>query len=410
MLDLRRRLVHLSLWVLRAPQALPLTCWAGLMPLQWSTHGALALTAALVAVAMGAFIYHARPDRRQNRLLAAAVALGGLSAGFYFGAPLFATDPGQARVAIWIGIALLIPLPPVYLLFLGTIRTPLTRPLRGRPAVWSLAAYTLLVEIAWFGAPHWFVDGIGYHAGVGWHLDAAAPHLGLRAFLLGGLAAVQLYGLLVALVAYRTATTTSARQQAGAFALAFGSRDLLGAAFIAYFASRTLQIEGARAAVFFLAVPGMDLLFYLLLAYGILKTQLFDIDLRLKLAFEHSLIATPFAVSFFLASETLERFVPFESFWLGLASAALIVLLLRPIRNAASRLADGLVPGVERTPEYIGARAREVYRNAIEAALEDGRVSDAERRVLQRLGLDLGLAAEDASALEAQVMLTLAPT
>lgn len=372
------------------------------MALQWSTHGALAVAAALVAVAMAWFVYSTRPDRIQNRLLGAAIALGGLSTGFYFGAPLFATERALARDAIGIGVTLLVLLPPVYLLFLGTIRTPLTRPFRGRAAFWSLALYTVLVEAAWLAAPGRFADGLTYHPQIGgWHLDPGAPHRGLRILLLGGLGLVQLYGLLVALAAFRNATTRTARDQAASFALAFGSRDLLGAAFILYFGARAIRMNSLEESVFILALPVMDLLFYLLLAYGILRTQLFDIDLRLKAAFERTLIVAPFAATFFVVTEALERLVPFESFWLGVGSAGAIGFLLRPIRRGASRIADGIIPGVAGTPDYLLARSREVYRHAVEAALEDGAISASERRVLERLEADLGLAGGEAARLEA---------
>lgn len=373
------------------------------MPVQWSAHGALAIAAALAAVAMAAFVYASRPDRQQNRLLAIAIALGGLTTGFYFGAPLFATESAHARAMIAVGVTLLVPLAPVYLLFLGTIRIPLTRPFRGPVAVWASCAYVAAMEIAWVAAPDRFMDGLRYWETLGgWHLDPAAPHLGLRAVLLGGLGLVQLFGLLVALVAYRRAATPTSRQQAGAFAIAFGSRDLLGAAFILYFGARSMRIEGPAETIFILALPAMDVLFYLLLGYGILKTQLFDIDLRLKVALERSLVAAPFAATFFVVTEALERAVPFQSFWLGVASAGAIVLLLRPIRRAASGLADRALPSIAPTAEYLGGRSRQVYLHAVEAALQEGPIAAAERRVLDRLARDLGLPPDEMLALESR--------
>lgn len=362
------------------------------MALQWNIHGAIALVAALVAITMGAFVFSTRPDRLQNRRLAAAVIIGGLSAGFYFGAPLFSGEPSLAGAAIRIGISLMIALPPAYLLFLATIRAPLTRALRSRRATLGIAGYMIAVEAAWLLAPERFLDGLAYLPAIGgWHLDLTAPHAGFRIAVLAPIALVQIYGLLVALSAYRCADTPSARQKAGAFACAFGLRDLLGVLFIGYFGARSLRMEGAQEVAFILGIPVMDLIFYGVLGYGILKTQLFDIDLRVKLAVERGLVAAPFAAMFFVAAEALERSVPVESFWLAVGSAGIIVIALRPIRALAARLADRLLPGVEATPEYLLSRRELVYRNAVQAVVEDGLISSAEQRVLERLGRDLAL-------------------
>lgn len=376
------------------------------MPLQWSTHGAIAVAAAVAAIGMARVVYSTRPDRLQNRWLAGATIIGGLSVGLYFGAPLFATDPQVAGMSVRAGVSLMILLPPGYLLFLRTIPSPLTRGLRSPRACLLIGAYGLFAEALWLLAPERFLDGLAYYPRLGgWHLDLTAPHAGFRIGVLGPIALVQIYGFLVAISAYRHAATLAARRQARAFALAFGARDLLGVIFIGYFGARSLRLGGIEEIVFILGIPVMDLLFYFGLAYGILETQLFDIDLRLKLAFERSLVAAPFAASFFVATEALERSLPFESFWLAVGSAGTIVIVLRPIRLFASRIADRVLPGVDGSPEYLSERREEVFRHAVEAILEDDRVSEAERRVLDRLGHDLALGRERVAQIEAEVRL-----
>jgi hypothetical protein len=73
-----------------------------------------------------------------------------------------------------------------------------------------------------------------------------------------------------------------------------------------------------------------------LIAYGILSTQLFDIDLR-----------------------------P----WPGLVAGALIVYLLAPLQRVAERFANRLMPGTAGTPEYLAYRKMQVYEAALTEAL-----------------------------------------
>lgn len=322
--------------------------------LSWNPYGAFAIAVGGFACVVAVFLFKTRPDRAQNCWLSAAVVLHGLSIGSYFGLPFLVTDPDAARRAIGAGVTLLLFLPVVYVEFLATIQVPLTRWLRAPAVRWLLLAYVVAVEALWLAWPDGFVDPIiRYETAGGWHLDAAAPLLGLRLFGIAPLAVAQLFGLVVAISAFRSAVTASARTQAAAFAAAFGTRDLAGLAFCVAFAGFHGAASGVGEILFVLTLPGFDLLFLTLLAYGILRTQLFDIDLNLKLALEGGAVAVPFAVGFFLISEGLESALSIHSVWLGLAAAGAIALALQPIQRVAANLADRIMPGVGRTPEYI---------------------------------------------------------
>lgn len=135
--------------------------------------------------------------------------------------------------------------------------------------------------------------------------------------------------------------------------------------------------------------------------YAILRYQLFDIDLKVKLTIERSALVAVFGAAFFVGSELLEKLLPFDSVLLGIASAGLIALALKPIERYAHRLADNLLPTVkEKSPDYLADRKLDVYRAAVESALEDGDVSAKERSVLERLRGKLGIAPDDASRVE----------
>jgi hypothetical protein len=209
----------------------------------------------------------------------------------------------------------------------------------------------------------------------------------------------------VAISAYRHALNPIGRQRALLFVVAFGIRDLFGAAFVIYFIVLGGYFLPGGDVLFILTVPIVDLLFYCLLTYGILKSQLFDIDLRLKTVLRRSMIALPFAAAFFVVTETVERFLllPFDSFWLGLLAAGSFVLLIHPIQARATAIADRLLPAVDASPDYLEGRKDEVYRNAFETFLEDGVIAARERKVLDRLRADLKIDLARAIAIETAV-------
>lgn len=375
------------------------------MYLEWNPFGAFGILAMLLACALAVLIFLTSPSRLQNRLVALAISLGGLSAGFYFGLASSASDPISASQAIDLGILLLIPLPAVYLVFLSTIRTSVVRPLQKRWVQNLLIVYTVGVvalRIAW---PEGFAGRVEYYPTVSaWHLDPSSPMPATRLLVLGPLAFAQLFGLLVAFRAYREATSSGARKQAQAFAVAFGIRDLLQVVFIVCFAVLPGSTWKVGQILFVLMIPAVDLLFYGLLGYGILKAQLFDIDLRIKSFVAHSVIAAVLAGTFLVVSEGLESLLPVESFWLGVAASGVIALTLRPLQRGAMWFADSLFPGVGHTPEYLGARKLEVYLHALEASFEDGEISERERYILHRLRQDLELTDEQIAEIEARVL------
>lgn len=139
----------------------------------------------------------------------------------------------------------------------------------------------------------------------------------------------------------------------------------------------------------------------LLLAYAVLRHQLFEIDLKLKWTISRGTVAGSVLVTFFVVSQLVENLAS-EKFGLlaGSFAAGFLLFLIQPLLRFADRVADRAMPNVQDTEQYRTVRKRDVYVAALEGALVDGVVSDRERDMLARLQDQLGLTATEARALE----------
>lgn len=214
------------------------------------------------------------------------------------------------------------------------------------------------------------------------------------------------YALVASMHAWRTAKRGIARERAGIFALAFGVRDLgwtLSYAIAAWsmwtlpdmFAMTDLDFLGkfVYALGTLLAVP--------LIAYGILRTQLFDIDLRIRWTIKQSTVAAVFVAVFYLVSEGADRLLESElGNVIGLIASALVMFFLVPVQRFAERVAGAAMPNTENTPEYAMFRKLQVYEAALAEALPDGNISERERDLLDRLRDSLGISTADADTIE----------
>jgi hypothetical protein len=77
-----------------------------------------------------------------------------------------------------------------------------------------------------------------------------------------------------------------------------------------------------------------------------------------------------------------------------------LVFLFDPIQRAAERLSNAAMPNTHDTPEYESFRKIQVYESAVQAALEDGHISDRQRRVLNSMIESMGIGASVAERLE----------
>jgi hypothetical protein len=141
-----------------------------------------------------------------------------------------------------------------------------------------------------------------------------------------------------------------------------------------------------------------------LIAYGILRTQLFDIDLRIRWTIKQSTLATVVVTLIFLLSEGADRFLSAElGNVAGLLAAAIVVFFLAPLQRFAERVASVAMPNTRNTPEYAAHRKMQVYEAALAEAQQEGGISDKERSLLNRLRDSLEISSSDAEMLEREL-------
>ena len=142
-----------------------------------------------------------------------------------------------------------------------------------------------------------------------------------------------------------------------------------------------------------------------LIAYGILRAHLFDIDLHIQWTIKQSTLATIVVTLIFLLSEGADRFLSAElGNFAGLLAAAIVVFFLAPLQRFSESVASAAMPNTENTPEYAAHRKMQVYEAAVAEALPDGNISDRERRLLNTLRDSLGISAADAYAIEGELV------
>ncbi|HEX2023009.1 MAG TPA: hypothetical protein VHH36_09850 [Candidatus Thermoplasmatota archaeon] len=388
--------------------------------LEGSPLGMLGTAAALVAFAMAWVVFRASPTRAVNQRLALVLVVEGLTIGTVNGVMLFFSDTFQAAPVIRVGLAAMLALVPLYVWFLATLPTPMARVLRTRAATAVLVGLALAGALAGLLRMEDFLV-IEYDPVT----DTGAP-FATEWFvrLQYATAIVYVVGLVAAVLARRAADTETARRRASAFAVAFGTRDVLFALNVVYVAL-VIPLLPPHEEVFndpasllfspdsllgelvysYAAPPFIVLVYVPLLAYGILKSQLFDIDLKIKWTVRQSTIGAIFLAAFLAGTSAAGEYLSSEyGFLVGGAGAGLLLFALAPIQRVAERVANRAVPHASGSAEYIAYKKFEVYRAAFEGVLEDGRVNAKERLMLTNLRAKLGLREDDAAALERDVM------
>lgn len=218
------------------------------------------------------------------------------------------------------------------------------------------------------------------------------------------------FALVVSVQAWVVATGAN-RTRARYFALAFGLRDICWG--FVYGASIWMvwsgnYLDGGESA---LDAPvkiiyALGTLFYVpIIAYGILRTQLFDIDLRIRWTIKQSTVAAVFVAIFYIVSEGADRFLSSEFGNIaGLLASALVVFFLAPLQRFAENVASAAMPNTQNTPEYVAFRKMQVYEEAVSEAHYEGGISEKERALLVRLRDSLGISPNDAAAIEAELV------
>ncbi len=363
----------------------------------WGVPGTFALVAAwccaIIALRTG-------PGITLNRMLSLILILEGLFVGCLLGLLFFFDNPTIVTALVTCGVAALAALPFQYLSFLAvSLDTPLVAPFRSRGATVLLGLASAVAAIFVFANPHLFISELYRPGWAPWNFQYA--ELGQRGAQLQGI--VYLFGLIAAVSAYfRTRKGSVARNRAKWFAIAFGFRDVFpGIAQILYPILRPVPFWGD-----FVYNPGNAMTYsayFLLLAYAVMRFQLFNIDLKVKFVLQQSTVAALIIGGFIVGSEVLESFVPVSGTVLNIVVAIAILIVLRPMQRLALSITDGLMRNVQNTTEYLDVRRLEVYRAALEGAFEDGLITDKERSILDHLRDSLGISQVEAVALEKEL-------
>lgn len=354
----------------------------------------LGIPAAFVAWGFALYVFVVAPPTRGARFLIAMLVVDGLAVitsyeNLKYLNPVIESVglPGipiaMHQVSDWALVA-------VYLPFVGmTLGSPLARPLRN-PLVSGSILY----------------GGLGIASLIFFLPDNVREQFNVPFYIVICIALN--WGFVAALHTWYTAPGTAERERARAFTLAFGLRDVIWTWTFAFFALAYYEIIGPGRDVLMSDPRSFSMLFPLsyqlavilyvpLVAYGVLRVQLFDIDLRIKRTIRRGTIAAAFVATFFIISESAGNFLSNQfGAVLGVLGTGALIFFLDPIQRAAERLSNAAMPNTVDTPEYESFRKLQVYDSAVRAALEDGHISERQRRVLDSMiasmGIDPGVA------------------
>lgn len=139
-----------------------------------------------------------------------------------------------------------------------------------------------------------------------------------------------------------------------------------------------------------------------LLAYAIVKHQLFDIDIRLKWTLSRGALVGIFVAVVFVVSQLVQAFAGLVFGLVGGAFVAgLLLFALHPLQRLADGFSDKAMPNVRpEDPKYVIHKKRETYRNAYSAAWADGTLTQKDARLLAEFKDALGLPEKEYAVIE----------
>ena len=354
----------------------------------------LGIPAAFVAWGFALYVFVVAPPTRGARFLVAMLIIDGLAVissymnGFYvdrfFNGAIGDSGHNIHQASDWALIA-------VYLPFLGmTLDSRLVAPLRN-PLVRNIVlSGGLAIALSML------------------FLSKEVRELFRVPFYLV-ICVVLAWGFAAAVHSWYIAASEAKRERARAFTLAFGVRDVLWTFTFAFtFANYEKFMDGyvaTEADTLLFLVPSLYalavILYVPLVAYGVLRVQLFDVDLRIKRTLKRSTVAAAFVATFFVVSELAGDYLSTQlGTVLGVLCTGTLLFFLDPIKRAAERFTNAAMPNTHDTPEYESFRKLQVYETAVQAALEDGHISTRQRRVLDSMIESMGVDAKVAGQLE----------
>lgn len=355
---------------------------------------ALAAVAGLVAALAALAVFASRPEGAANRRLALALGLEGVAFACGEGLMYLTDDPAATYAYQALTYALMAAVPLLYFRFFATLDTPVARLLRPRWVAAALALAAVGAAIFVLVRADVLVGSIRPHASPTTAVWDHVPVVDTQPLFYWYLVAFAA-GLAFALLAWRSARSEPAKRQARLYLVAFGTRDAIFAATILFVMPLGIPgLAGVLASVGYLA-------FVPLLAYAILKAQLFDIDLKVKWTVRRGTVVGIIAVASVVVAEVAQNWLSDAFGYLaGGLAAGVLLLALRPLDRLGSRVADAAMPRVQPTDEYFAFRKHEVYRAAVESARQDGEVTAKERALLDTLRASLGIDPRIAAEIE----------
>ena len=298
--------------------------------------------------------------------------------------------PTWMRVEGWVhtfGDCAMLALYPPFLA--AALQTRMTRPFAKKQVQWGITGTSIMLFIAVLNTPLKFGATLLYVL----------------------LSVLFTFALVASIQAWREAIG-DARSRARSFALAFGFRDVCwslvyaGATWTVWLGTYSVVDADATGPEYLVYALG-TLIAVPLIAYGILRTHLFDIDLRIRWTIKQSTLAAIFVTLIYLLSEGAERLLSTElGNFAGLLASAIVVFFLAPLQRFAERVASVAMPNTKNTPEYAAFRKMQVYETAVADAHREGGISAKERNLLKLLRDSLDISPADAETLEHELMAT----
>lgn len=350
----------------------------------------LGVPAAIIAWGFALYVYVVAPGTRGSRFLVAMLITDGFAVISSYGNGPFINEwlgiqgiPWYAihQASDWLLIAIYIPFIAM------TLDSGLVAPLKGKTTRTAMLVVGGLVALSMFFLPN----------------DAREA---FRVPFYIVISVVLAWGFAAAIHSWYIATSEAKRARARAFTLAFGFRDIIWTWTFAMNVAYNYGYigdggPGSWPAIVPLSYAAAVIIYVPLVAYGMLRVQLFDIDLRIKRTIRRSTIAAAFVAAFFLVSESVGIYVSDRlGNIVGLLCTAALIFFLDPIQRAAERFSDTAMPRTQATPEYETYRKLQVYEAAVQAALEEGGISERQRRVLDSLISSLEIDVQAAVQLE----------
>ena len=143
------------------------------------------------------------------------------------------------------------------------------------------------------------------------------------------------------------------------------------------------------------------------IAYGILKHQLFDIQFIVKETFVYLLITLVLVGIFRLIELGLSTLIS-STFFGGditarLIAAAIVAGMFFPMRSQAVKIGDRLFPKFTRSVKTGHDKNLAIYKTQLEFAMTDGKITEKERAMLEALRADLGVSEKEHEKLVARL-------